>query len=243
MTTFRAISFWYNESFLAPFFLKNYEAMDSVHIIIDSDTDDDSREIIDRWPNTTREEFTFPEHKMNTSLKQRLVQRAYEMSETDWVLLVDSDEFILLEDLKHLKNSDADVFYAMLYQVYRHKNDEDLDPDRPPIYQRRHGDPNVTTGINALYKKPCIARSGLDINWTEGCHFMHTSIGLKAGNTFIRGAHWAMADPCFCVDRRVGRKIRRSRYNIDHNMSWHWEATKEQLTRQCAQHLNDPEVF
>lgn len=238
------ISMWYNEVFLAPFFLRHYEPADHIRIFVDSDTNDKSRSWIDRFPNASQEEFKMPQG-MNTQIKQDVINQAYLESDADWVILVDADELVLWDDLRILHKTQCDVFFAMLYQVYRHETDIDLDRTSPAFYQRRHGDSNITTGLNALYKKPIIARGGKQFCWSPGCHIIRgPERVIRFGMQIVRGAHWAMADPCFCISRRMERKARRSEYDKANGMGWHLDnVTYSSLYAQCEEHRQDPRVF
>ena len=59
------------------------------------------------------------------------------------------------------------------------------------------------------------------------------------------GAHWANADPCFCVERRIkNRKERQSKYNLTCRMSWqNHSITAEDILKQCKDHENDPKLW
>lgn len=237
------ISFWYNEAFLAPFFLKHYEPAQRIRIIVDADTDDATRDLLRAAPNVIQEDFKF-DAGLNTQVMQDVLNAAYRESGADWVLMVDADEFLVLEDLKYARDPSIDALFAMLYQVYRHESDVDLDAAMPAMWQRRHGDPNITDGINALYQKPIIARTGKGYTWVPGCHAIRPTSHIRFGQHMVRGAHWAMADPCFCIGRRLATKARISEYNKAHGMSWHnWHVTQEGLEAVCAAHLQDPRVL
>ena len=240
----KIISFWYNEAFLAPFFLKHYEPVQDIRIILDADTDDNTRAILMADPRVSFIEHRFKEGR-NTQIKQDILNREYQKAyDADWVLMVDADELLVFEDFRHLHKTYHDVFVAMLYQVYRNAKDSDLDPGSRVITQRRYGDPNMGDRFNALYRKPIIVRGGLPVWWSPGCRFIKTRDEIHTSPIMIRGAHWAMADPCFCIDRRLSRRYRISNYNKQNGMSWHnWGVTREGLQEQCDAHLNDPEVL
>jgi hypothetical protein len=253
------ITMMYNEEFLAPFFMEHYKWVDKIHIILDKDTTDRTEEIVRRYPNVEVYPFRFPD-MMDDEIKVSILNRHYQVSGADWVMVVDADEFIFHQTASvrgFLQRITDDVVVANLYQVYRHKDDKDLDPKMPAIYQRRHGDKN--TGKNQQYNKPCIAKTGLNICWTPGNHFIYhpetstrynlpgsiTDRGTKISSEVLLGAHWAMADPCFCIERRCkGRRDRQSKRNIEAKMTiQHHNITEAQVSEECNEHLNDGEVF
>jgi hypothetical protein len=237
----QVISFWYNEEFLAPFFFKHYSFADHIRLLVDADTNDGTLGLISKQPGVTYRLVRFKDG-MNTQVKQDMIHAAYRESDADWVVLVDADEFIKPGHFRLLSDAVGDVFNVNLYQVYRHRFDRDLTPDLPTLAQRRHGDPNITSGVNALYRKPIVARTGLNFTWSPGCHRIYGST-LKIDPRPMVGAHWAMADPCFCIDRRLSRRARISAYNRKRGMSWHnAKVTRESLLAECEVHLDDPMV-
>lgn len=255
------ITMWYNESFLAPFFLKHYSYADTIHILLDEETSDNTQEIALKFENVRIVPVRFPD-KLDDILKIDKINSLYKEIDSDWIIAVDSDEFVFpLPINKNIKDilgneSKYNLFNAQLWQVYRHRNDNDLNPDLPAIYQRRHGDPNVTIGINALYVKPIIIRSGLDIEWKPGCHLLARKniIGwirsyiqgkqILLSPQLIYGVHWAMADPEISIQRRIKRKERLSKRNIEMGLGiQNFNVTEEQIRQECEQHLDDPLLF
>jgi hypothetical protein len=246
------ITCMYNEEFLAPFFMNHYEWATKIKVFIDDDTNDGTEDIVRRYPNSDVYKFKFPD-MMDDFLKVILLTNAYRSSNTDWVILVDADEFVYHPDIyDFLSEVDADIVIANLYQVYRNIKDKDLDISLPAFPQRIYGDKN--TGENKCYNKPIVARGGLPIMWTPGNHFIlvdqctqrYNSAGVLPGNirisdTPLMGSHWAMADPCFCVERRCkGRRDRQSKFNLENKMTvQNHNITEEQVLAECAAHLND----
>ena len=55
------ITMWYNEEFLAPFFLNHYSWVDKIHIILTPVPTDRTEAIAKRYPNVEIEYFWFPD--------------------------------------------------------------------------------------------------------------------------------------------------------------------------------------
>jgi hypothetical protein len=252
---------WYDEAFLAPFFLRHYAFADTIHILLDEETTDNTREIISKFKNVNVIPVHFPD-MLDDQLKVEKINELYRSIDSDWVIVVDSDEFLfplpLSMNFRDVlgQESTYDLFKAQMWQVYRHRSDIDLDLNLPAIYQRRHGDPNVSTGINAKYVKPIIVRSGLDIRWLPGCHELKgkrlpsrlwDTIRRKrvvSSPQVIHGVHWQMADPDFAVARRLRRMAHLSKRNRENGMGAHnFHITEQQIREECALHLNDPLLF
>jgi hypothetical protein len=251
--TIEIMTMWYNEEFLAPYFLNHYRDIDLIHIFIDSDTNDKTRDIISLYNNVLIHEFSFPD-TMDDIIKINLFNDFYHTINGDYVVLVDSDEFIF--DIRsHLKKHNETLHYTKLWNVYRHIDDNDLDSLLPIRDQRRHGVSDFE-GFD-IYTKPNIVRSGIeDFKWTPGHHgailksrdvrFKHLSKNLDlACQSILVGAHWSMADQKYAIDRRIlGRKQRQSNENIKKGLTiQHHNITEQYLIEQFKKHENDPIVF
>ncbi len=248
------ITMWFNEEFLAPFFLKHYSYADRINILYDTDTTDNTKSICEQYPNVRLLPFKFP-NMMDDEIKRDIINNLYHTLDADWILSVDSDEFAFIKehdffiyDFHNFLAADTkhDVYNVMLHQVYRHVTDKDLDPALPAVPQRRHGDPNITTGINAMYRKPVLVRGKLPLKWGPGCHAITRSAkALSVAPTDVLGAHWAMADPQFAMERRLkNRKARQSQNNLNKQLTVHQHTiTAKELTEDFKRHMNDPQLF
>lgn len=238
------ISFFYNESFMAPFFLNHYSYADKITVLYDDATTDNTREIISNYPNAQIVPFTFP-NLFDDVLKVETIRDYYLHSECDWVIIPDSDEFVFCDDLhEFLSRQVSDIVRVRLYQVYRHANEKDLDPSIPIYLQRRHGDPDVIKGQNSHGTKPIIARRGRRVHWMPGIHSVWNPHRHTFADETLIGAHWCMADPCFSIDRRMRGMYRQGENNKKARMSYHNDFVDPELVRQeCEQHRYDKELF
>ncbi len=269
------LTMWYNEAQLAPYFLRHYAYADKITLLYDTDTTDNTLEIAQAAPNVQVIPFRFPD-MMDDELKRDFLNAQYRRSACDWVLCADADEFVFYKegdkfcyDLRPFlaERPGYDLFYVTLYQIYRHADDFDLNPKLYPVPQRRHGDPNVTKGINAMYNKPILARNGLNMQWTPGCHtinlkhpplrklnlrkltamFFYEFIipSVKISPFSLLGAHWSMADQSFAVERRIkNRRARQSQNNLAKGLTrQHHTVTEEGIMNEFSHHMYDVKLF
>jgi glycosyltransferase involved in cell wall biosynthesis len=241
------IATFYNDEFLAPFFFRHYAWATRIRAMIDSATTDRTMEIAREYYNVIPQLFSFPQG-MDDILKRENINRWYRESSADWVIMVDADEFLFAPTAIRVilaETNMSDVVCAKLFQVYRHRSDKDLDPDIPVIIQRRHGDPNTSTGSNREFNKPCIVRTGKDIEFHVGNHYIDImSPPFTIGGNIVYGAHWCNADPCFCVDRRLRAMKRQGERNLAMGLSiQHHNITRESVIEECNRHLDDPQLF
>jgi len=243
------ISVWYNEEFLSQFFLKHYWWANQIRILVDDDTTDNTRKVIELYNNNvTWEPFVMPDG-LDDSMKASALTAAYRESKADWVLLVDADEFLFERNgflPEFLKRQKEDVVAVAFYEVYRHVTETDLDFNRPILRQRTHGNyKDIWPGVGGGCMKACVARTGQNLSWSPGCHIAFNERGTNEVNycsEMLYGSHWRHADPCFCVDRMVkGRWGRQSEAN---DTLYHLpRLTPEEVLAECKAHENDPEVI
>lgn len=230
---FETITFVYNEEFLLPYYLEHYKWCDRLNIIYDTDSTDNTLRILKSNPLVNVIPFTF-ENGMDDIKKVNFINYIYKLISADYILNIDVDEFIFMDKEKDL--NDLPVVNARLGNVYRNINDTDLDISLPIKQQRRHG------VFDPMYNKPIIVKAGLPIHWLPGNHVIQGEIGAHLG---IFGAHWANADPCFCVNRRVkNRALRQSKVNIDNRLTvQHHGITEADVLRECKEHLHDVSLW
>ena len=250
------ISMVFNEEYILPFFFRHYnQFVDKYYILYDKDSTDLTLEIVREQAKTKEVEiipFEFPDG-MNDRIKVDKINNLYEkITDCDWICCADADEFIFPlpfeTDVKEILQREQDKGFNLvkthMWQVYRNVADEDLDPNKMPIVtQRRYGDPSFD-GWNAFYVKPIIVRAGMKIGWDLGNHKIAYG-SYKESDYKMVGSHWANADPCFCVDRRVkNRRDRQSKRNIAAGMTCqHQGITEQDVLDLCSRHINDPKLF
>jgi hypothetical protein len=167
------LTMWLNEEFLAPHFLRHYDWVDELHIVIDSASVDACEAIASADPRVRIGRVDFPDG-FDNQRKANIFNDFTEACEADWVIVVDSDELVFHpsygEPRRRLASETGDVVFARMWQTYAHRSEAPLRLDIPPLFQRRHGDPNRTQGKNRLYIKPCIFRPRKGIQLSVGNH-------------------------------------------------------------------------
>lgn len=241
----------YNEALILPYFLRHYSYLDEIHVLYETDSRDESLEILSRAPNVVIEECHI-EGGLDDIDKINLINQVVRKIRADWLYVVDPDELIFPpfneSPYDFLKRQSCDVVRSGMFQVYRHRDDRDLDPSSDPIPQRIHGDPDLFATEpqshrvpNYTYVKPNIVRPSKKIRFLPGQH--RISWNPRVSAELYIGVHWQMADPSFAIARRMERKARVSERNRRHQWGWqHFDITVEKIMRECERHLDDPVI-
>jgi O-antigen biosynthesis protein len=246
-----ALTMVYNEAGILPYFLRHYRYLDEIHVLYETDSTDKSLEILMQTPNVILEKGHI-EGGLDDIEKVKLFNKAIQRIRTDWVYLVDPDEFVFPPDgespHRFLSRQSCRVVRSGMYQVYRHRSDRDLDPSLAPIPQRTHGDPDLFStqtedhrAANSVYIKPNIVRPSKELRFFPGHHQIEGE--PTASPELYLGAHWQMADPAIAIARRMERKARISERNKALKMGWqHFAVTIEKIKSECEDHLDDPVI-
>ncbi len=248
MTRVQVICFFYNEETLARLFAQHYAWADEILAVVSRSTDR-TRECLEAVRNVRVVEFEFPAG-MDDQLKTNAVNALLaEPSPFDWQIVVDADEFIWPSRCGNSQEylatvpSHVTVVEARMRNVFRHFSERDLDLDKPPVPQRRFGDPDYRSAENILYQKPVVIRAGRNIALGLGNHTQ--TRGIFDHSFWFEGTHWQNADPSFAVIRRTrDRRDRQSNRNLrlGYGVQNH-RVTEEHVLRLCEARTNCPEII
>ena len=249
------ISMWYNEEFLAPLFLQHYAFADQITIILDSDTTDGTKQILEKDPRVRIVSVTSND-MMNDHFKPHRINEQYKASQADWILSVDADEFVfplshdydLRKYLEERLQSSDNIVEATLCAVFRHQTETDIDRTKPPVFQRRHG---IREGVADWYQpysyyKPLLAKAGAHQGWGVGNHTVGLYYHSRISKDRIFGTHWYHADVCFAVERQLkNRRDRQGKTNYTYGLTAprYVNKTEKGLIEEAQRHSNDPQLF
>src|SRR6185503_6740392 len=118
-----AITMVYNEAILLPYFLRHYSYLDEIHVLYETDTSDESLEILTQTPNVVIEKCHI-KGGMDDIAKIDLINKTVQNLKADWIYVVDPDEFIFPPNNESphdfLKRQICSVIRSGMFQVYRH---------------------------------------------------------------------------------------------------------------------------
>jgi hypothetical protein len=248
MTRVQVICFFYNEETLARLFVQHYAWADEILAVVSRSTDR-TREVLEAAPNVRLINFEFPAGMDDRIKTDKINALLAEPSGFDWKIVVDADEFVWPWNNESAQDYLASVpvhvtaVEARMRNVFRHHSEADIDLDRPPVPQRRHGDPDYCSHENRGYQKPIVIRSSSGILLDLGNHRQR---GATFDQSFwFAGAHWQNADPSFAVLRRTrDRRDRQSEANIagGYGLQNH-HVTADEIVELCEARRDCPEII
>ncbi len=249
---------FYEEAELVPHFVNHYAPFaDRIFAYVSPSKDGTQDLLLERGVEVQMVQFPngFDDALKLGLLNNRIQERT--RSTDDWFIVLDSDELIWpqnfldypatrqgLEWALQKVPQEFDAVKANMWQIARHESEFDLDPTRPPMFQRRHGDPNRESGGREMYRKPIIVRANRGVTIGMGQHTLDS--GRIAPEEYSwDGGHWRIADPSFVVKRHIrGRRDRLSDENKRTGrgtfvLGW----TPEGILAECENHKRDPQLF
>ena len=243
------ITAWGNEHLIAPYFCRHYAFADEVIVLMGPGISDETVAVCDRFQNVTIREVKYPNNKWDMYIKQNAITAMAHEVNADWVIVVDADEFVFPNLYKYggqrfipndprsfLETVDGNVVMAAMWHVYRNTKDKDLDLSKPPLFQRRYGDPE----IEHHYIKPIVVRpKDSQIKWHIGAHRYFDNPHIKVSTKRFHGVHWHWADVDIAIARHymvAGRIVK--------PQQWLTDATNEnEIRKRCKDHEKDPRLF
>ncbi len=212
------VTHWFNEQLLAPLFFRHYRDATEIRVLLDTDTNDATREIASRFPNVVLQPVHCPDQMDNLQMLANINQALMDVRD-GWIYMVDADEFIFPEHFEDpqsfLARQTAEVINATYWHVYRHKSEGDIDYTQPPIPQRIHAADGGPEFKNWFWK-PSVFRAGAGVQLTIGNH--RTKEEHTVSPERYIGAHWKQADYDICIQRRLSNMARHSAH--DHKKGW-----------------------
>lgn len=232
----------YNEADFIPFLFQHYKWVDKITVLFAMNSTDESLFILKQCQKL-RKKFFNPEIEIKDSTEPegindmdriRNINGAYIVSDADWVIHADADEFILI-DREYIESipEQYNLINPIVFQAYPHVTDKPLDITIPVNKQRRHG-AIVNMG------RPVILRTKQDLTLEIGKHSIIGDIREYPHKPML--IHWQMADKQICINRRVNnRNPRMSLLNKEKKWGWHEQVDnlEENLLKEFKDHEND----
>lgn len=154
----------YNRAFILPWFLRHYETIADEISVFDDKSDDGSREMLSRHPKVILRDWPYDDGLND----DHFLEHAYEWypkarGHFDWVIWVDTDEFIYHPQLRAVLETSKDV--ELLPTVGFNMTGVGLPQDdgKSQIY-----DLNPMGVWAPVYAKPVVFRPEAHIRWRRG---------------------------------------------------------------------------
>lgn len=220
------ISFFYNEEYLLPYYLKHYSYVDRITAFYDEASTDSTLEILKSDPRVKIFPFKFADG-LNETEKIYMINKAYRKSKAKYCIIADADEFVFRPRFMF-----RNMYFCRLWQMVG--DDEEL-MDVPMRSQLHYG------YFDKLYLKPSIVKTGKRYKFKEGHHEV-TRFHIKKYPFFntVDGLHLNMLSFPFYKERMLENRIpRQSKYNISKGFSHQFtNSSKDEIKRKYDEALD-----
>lgn len=173
--TIEVFAICYNEEKIMPFFLKHYSKFCSQITIFDNHSTDRTIEIIENFAKTFPVELILYDtnNTLDDSAYLSIKNNCWKKSKADYVIVVDSDEFVYHENIKKfIIDNPKSIYKPKGYDMV-----SDIFPTGDDILQIKTGKYSVNYSKLALFNP----KEVLEINYNLGCHTANPTLKERCG--------------------------------------------------------------
>lgn len=230
------ITVCWNEEKILPYFISHYESMCDKIIVYDNESTDSSAAIVQSHPKCELRTYSTG-NKLSDQAYLDIKNNAWKefKSVADWIIIVDTDEFLNLEYhnfdalLDYCKKRSFSVIQPNGYDMVM-----DINTSFPAV-ESSSKDISLFTNFgiaNKLYSKCCLFNTKLvsEINYTPGCHLCdYKGIGRIYKHPAIKLLHYRYRGLQALAERYVAYSQRLSDKNKEQNWGLHYNKKIKEL--------------
>ena len=223
-----------NDEYILPYFLRHYSIFADKIFIIDDHSTDNTREVATSFPKVELLNFEynrgFNEDDFNNTLESSYKKHSRGIA--DWVMCVDSDEFIYHKDiinvLQEQCNAGSQVLKTDGYTMVSEKN-----PDKDgQIYDE------CKMGMRTKqYDKTVVFNPKIDITFGHGRHITNIPKGIEVVDVGLLLLHYRYLSKEYFIKRsnhlydRAGYDDKTRKYRMKRGLSWYDRSLKSNLIK------------
>jgi glycosyltransferase involved in cell wall biosynthesis len=223
-------TFCYNEKEIIPYFLNHYSKIVDKIVVYDNQSTDNSVELLKSFKGCEieiRDYITNNEIQDDTLIKVK--NNCWKDDNSDYIIVVDIDEFIYHPNLREFLEShpDVDYFKPVGYDMVSDGVPTDYSKQ---IYEIiREGAPSINYSKKALFKREYVTET----NFSYGCHAAHYR-GKKplveyVSNGDLKLLHYKCIDLEYVIAKHKHYGERRSDYNKKMGLGLHYGFSRERI--------------
>jgi glycosyltransferase involved in cell wall biosynthesis len=209
----------YNEEILMPYFLRHYSQFADKIFVFDNYSTDNTGNIADANPKTTRTLYGDPNKHYNSKLIS-MKNEEYKKSKNDaeWVIVVDIDEFVYNKNIISLLQN-----YKAEGVTFPKVDGYDMIGDSYPKSSGQIYD-EIQCGVpEVMFCKRAIFNPGIDINYVVGAHKCSPRGNVVESKSLdIKLLHYRF----LCKEFFVGRMERRMKRISEEDIEKRWGALR-----------------
>lgn len=221
----------YNEETILPFFLKHYFNFANNITIYDNQSSDNSINIIKSYGANIITYNT--NNEIRDDIYLDIKNNCWKQSNADWIIVVDTDEFIYHSDIRHiLKTSNSSIIKPSGYEMIS---------ETLPIHngnlitdQIKTGFPYENSSKLCIFNKNKIS----DINFLTGCHQANPVGDVSiCTNSNIMLLHYKHINRNYVIKKHSEYKSRLSQINLQKNWGHHYKRSEQEINNLFDEYL------
>lgn len=214
----------YNEELMLPHFIKHYKQFCDKIVVFDNMSTDSTEKIaLDSGCDVIK--WKTEENDLNDSAYLEIKSNCYKSAtgEYDWVIVVDTDEFI--------SHKRGDSFVRVELERMKQLNIQLPDVEGYNMFSWDHDLTEDLSSINyavpeKLYSKLCVFNPSLNMSWDPGCHRCHLATDYKDSGLILK--HYKFINYDNLVSRSSLLASRLSEVNKRNKWGSHYLNSEEQ---------------
>lgn len=221
----------YNEEVLMPYFLRHYSTFCDRITIYDNQSTDRTVEIAKQ--NSKVKVISYnSDNKIRDDIYRQIKNNCWKQSDADWVIVCDMDEFVYMVPGDTRMND-----YTIIKPRWWEMISDHLPETEGQIYEEiSYGVPSGRPA-KALMFSPKFVK---EIGYGVGAHAIHPKGDVRVLETpFINVLHFKMLSLDYFINRFALLRSRLSDLNKQRRWGYHYEFSKEQLTKDYNEAWNN----
>lgn len=207
-----------NSADILPFWLMHYDSfVDRMHVWDDASTDG-SQYILTDYPKVKLWKWPYPNSGIDEDLFLKFAYETYPMAagKADWVMWVDTDEFIYHPNIVEvLAQADKDGFNVIQPEGFNMISDGMPKDDGRQIWEI------CNMGVPApVYSKPVVFKPDISIQWVRGKHMLENCHPSVTKTTGVKLLHYRYLGYEYTKKKNANNYGRCGLANGDKNAAW-----------------------
>ena len=228
-------TFCYNEKEIIPYFLNHYSKIVDKIVVYDNQSTDGSIEMLESFDGCEIEiRNNITNNQIQDDTLIRLKNNCWKNDKSDYIIVVDMDEFLYHPNLREFleSNPDVDFFKPVGYDMISYELPTDHSKQ---IYEIiRDGAPSINYSKKALFKRKFVIETGFGYGAHSANYRGKKPLIEYVSNGDLKLLHFKCIDLEYVIAKHKHYSERRSDFNKRMGLGIHYDFTEQQIMSDFA---------